>query len=487
MTVLLNGIQDLSLSNLERIADGHEKVRFGGPALANLHRAHTEFRQFVKDHPRQFIYGVTSDYGPNAKRQISAKERKRLRELGMPFIGLSFGDDYLPETKVRAMVFAILALFLRGGAAVSKKFAQDLAKALDGDVPRIPAGGLTSPGEILPLFYLMRLMPSPSENQLQASGGNTACCSVGMASIAAIEANRRLIVAQKAFALSYDAMQAPLEHIDPGLKPLWGDPYEARAIDNLSALLKGTQNENRRPFQAPVSYRILPRLLGQALRASQRLSTTSEESLQSMVSNPIFFPRGSGSKVEAISTGGYHNSLLPQALDGMAMSWVDLAEVARRHIIKLHKGPVSHLPDRLVRDGDTFRTGRTTSYIEFVAADFIDEMRRWAEPSLLSAGEPGASEQDDINAMGYIACRNEARVAVLFDRVMALLAGVSSHALDVCSRAVPTNLDEFAQEIRRDFPPVSKKRELGKSAEKLTNRLTAAIQHGDSVLTKYIA
>ncbi|SVE23103.1 uncharacterized protein METZ01_LOCUS475957, partial [marine metagenome] len=244
--------------------------------------------------------------------QISAKERKRLKELGMPFIGLSFGDDYLPETKVRAMVFAILALFLRGGAAVSKKFAQDLAKALDGDMPKIPAGGLTSPGEILPLFYLMRLMPSPSENQLQASGGNTACCSVGMASIAAIEANRRLIVAQKAFALSYDAMQAPLEHIDPGLKLLWGDPYEARAIDNLSALLKGTQNENRRPFQAPVSYRILPRLLGQALRASQRLSTTSEESLQSMVSNPIFFPRGSGSKVEAISTGGDHNSLLPQ-------------------------------------------------------------------------------------------------------------------------------------------------------------------------------
>ncbi|MBI00856.1 MAG: hypothetical protein CL783_00025 [Chloroflexi bacterium] len=487
MTILLNDLQDLTLSNLERIAHSREKVRFGSTALLRLQAAHTEFKQFVKDNPQQFIYGVTSGYGPNAKHKISAKERKRLKELGMPFIGLSFGDGYLPETKVRAMVFAILALFLRGGAAVSKNIAQDLAKSLDGDMPRIPAGGLTSPGEILPLFYLMRLLPDPSDNRLQASTGNTACCSAGMASVAAIEANRRLIVAQKAFALSYDAIQAPLEHIDPALKQLWGDPFEARAIDNLSTLLKGTEEANRRPFQAPVSYRILPRLLGQALRSGERLSVTAEENLQSMVSNPIFFPQGSGSKVEAISTGGYHNSLLPQALDGMAMSWVDLAEIARRHIIKLHKGPISRLPDRLVRDGDTFRTGRTTSYIEFVAADFVDEMKRWAEPSLLSPGEPGASEQDDINAMGYIACRNEARVAILFDRVMALLAAVSSHALAISDRTAPINLEDFTREIRRDFPPVTKKRELGKGAEKLTNRLSTAIEHGGSVLTKRIS
>ena len=138
MTILLNDFQDLTLTNLERIAHSREKVRFGSTALLSLQAAHTEFKQFVKDNPQQFIYGVTSGYGPNAKHKISAKERKRLKTLGMPFIGLSFGDDYLPETKVRAMVFAILALFLRGGAAVSKNIAQDLAKSLDGDMPRIP-------------------------------------------------------------------------------------------------------------------------------------------------------------------------------------------------------------------------------------------------------------------------------------------------------------------------------------------------------------
>mgnify|MGYP003310701913 FL=1 len=154
MTVLLNDLHDLTLTNLERVARSREKVRFGRVALNRLTKSHAEFRKPVQDHPKDFIYGVTSDYGPNAKRKIDSTERKRLRELGMPFLGLSFADDFLPETKVRAMVFSILALFLRGGAAVSSNMAQILAKSLDGDMPRIPAGGLTSPGEILPLFYL---------------------------------------------------------------------------------------------------------------------------------------------------------------------------------------------------------------------------------------------------------------------------------------------------------------------------------------------
>jgi hypothetical protein len=54
MTVLLNDLRDLTLSNLERVAQAREKVRFGSTALTSLHTAHTEFRQFVKEHPKQF-------------------------------------------------------------------------------------------------------------------------------------------------------------------------------------------------------------------------------------------------------------------------------------------------------------------------------------------------------------------------------------------------------------------------------------------------
>ena len=118
---------------------------------------------------------------------------------------------------------AVARVWLRGGSAVSPKTARALAKRLDGPMPKIPAGGLTSPGEILPLFYLLRAFPELVDEPLCASSGNTAFCSVGLAGIDAITTQRRLTLAQKVFALSFEAIQAPLEHIDPALKPLWND------------------------------------------------------------------------------------------------------------------------------------------------------------------------------------------------------------------------------------------------------------------------
>jgi histidine ammonia-lyase len=103
------------------------------------------------------------------------------------------------------------------------------------------------------------------------------------------------------------------------------------------------------------------------------------------------------------------------------------------------------------------------------------------------AAEAGASEQDDINANGYIACRNQRQVAYLFDRIMAVLGGVASHALDIQDRRAPLELANFVAEIRKYFPPVTKKRIIGNSAARLAHRMSDAIDNGNSVMTETIA
>ncbi|TIX68225.1 MAG: histidine ammonia-lyase, partial [Mesorhizobium sp.] len=60
--------------------------------------------------------------------------------------------------------------------------------------------------------------------------------------------------------------RAPLEHYDPALDALWGDEHEATALRGLREFLAGA-GTGRRNYQAPVSYRIVPRILGQAHRA----------------------------------------------------------------------------------------------------------------------------------------------------------------------------------------------------------------------------
>ncbi len=484
MTVVLNSAADFNLKTLERVAVHGEPTAFGAEALAAMATAHTAFKAYVETNPKVFIYGVTSDYGPHARNRLDPEARRHKRSLGVPFMGLSFGDGTLGEAQVRAMIVAILALFVRGGAAVRPQTAEALAKALDGPLPQIPDAGLTSPGEMMPLFYLYRAVPALVSGDLQASAGNTAACSVGTAGVAAIRTRRRLALAHKIFALSVEAMAAPLAHYDPALKALWGDPYEAAATDILGHWLSGVPTAGRRPYQAPVSYRILPRLLGQGGRVACALAVAVESALQGMVCNPMFVSEElGGGRARAISTGGYHNAPVAQALDSVAASWVDLASLAHRHIVKLHRGAVSRLPDRLVPEGERYWTGRSTTYLEFVPNDVIDEMRRWAEPALLSPAEPGASLQDDVSAPGFIACRNEARVAVLFDRVLAILAAVANHALDVTDRPAPPRLAPFAAAVHERFPPIADKRPLGEDAARLAQALTEAAEHGNDLLS----
>jgi histidine ammonia-lyase len=484
MIVVLNAAENFNLETLERVAIRGEPAAFGSEALAAIAAANQAFKAYLEANPETFVYGVTSDFGPHARDRLDPETRRQRRSLGVPFLGLSFGDGSLGEAQVRGMIFAILALFLRGGAAVTPETAEALARALSGPLPKIPDAGLTSPGEMMPMFYLYRAIPELVSGGQQASAGNTAASSVGMAGVAAIGAQRRMALAHKIFALSAEAMMAPLEHYDPALKSLWGDPYEAAALDIIGHWLDGVPTEGRRPFQAPVSYRVLPRLAGQSGRAISTLALTVERSLKAMVSNPMFISEGLGNgRARAISTGGYHNAPLAQALDGVSASWVDLASLAHRHMVKLHRGAVSRLPDRLLPDGELYWTGRSTTYMEFLPNDMIDEMRRWAEPALLSPADPGASLQDDVSAPGLIACRNEVRVALLFDRVMAVLAAIAVHALTVTGRPPPPRLEAFCAAIGADFPPITEKRLLGEDVGRLALALTEAVEQGNDLLT----
>ncbi|MDF0752996.1 hypothetical protein NLU14_22475, partial [Marinobacter sp. 71-i] len=79
----------------------------------------------------------------------------------------------------------------------------------------------------------------------------------------ALAARRRLRRVEQVFALSIEAFRAPLEHYDAALETLWGDEHEAAALRGLRTLLAGGTSE-RRNYQAPVSFRIVPRVLGQA-------------------------------------------------------------------------------------------------------------------------------------------------------------------------------------------------------------------------------
>jgi histidine ammonia-lyase len=486
MTVTIDDRRSVNVDALRRVAFEGAGVVLSESAKTRIAAAHEALKRYVERHHDSFIYGVTSGWGPEAHRRSTLEQARARSARGNPFGTLSFGGEPLPESLSRACVLADFAMIVDGNTGMHVGQAEAIGALLEQPLPQFPSRGITAAGEILPRMILFERLPARAEWGLSVGSGNGAAVAAAMAGFAAVLGARRLSLAERVLALSTEAFNAPLEAYDLALAPLWGDPHETRALEVLNGLLSGgTPRAGRRPYQAPVSYRILPRVLGAAGRSVARLREVADGALATAVANPTFLPpseRYPDGRV--LSTGGFHAGTTAPALDAVAAAWTDLAGLAHRHAIKLHKGEVSLLPDRLW-DPDAVEGQRySTTYLEYVANDFHEEMRRLAAPTLLSGGEVAASGQDDIAAPTPLAFTTERRIAELLDGVLAILAVVASQALFVTRRPAPPALEPLLEFVRDRCPPVQSKRRLGDDTGLVATGFSEAVADGAIWLTQ---
>jgi histidine ammonia-lyase len=484
VTVTIRSRDDVNLKTFERVAFGGEGVTIAPGARKAMQKMHDRYQKYVEANQDTFIYGVTAGGGPDAKKRFSLDQARQRQSRRMPWKGLSFGGPALPEYVSRGTVLTTLTMMVEGHTATHPERADAIAKLLDArKLPDLPSRGLTAAGELMPNFILFNAVPrSRNGGGFSAGSGNGSQTSSAMAAVCAVLSRRRLGLAEKVLALSIEAFNAPLEAYDPDLKAMWDDEHESRALDNLNALLRGA-GKPRRFYQAPVSYRIIPRVLGQAHRALAGLEEVAEISLRAVASNPTYIlPSKKHPLGKTISTGGYHNALSAPAIDWMAASWVDLASLMQRHIVKMHKGEVSLLPDRLLPEGTDYTSGYSTTYVEYVVNDFLEEMRRLAQPTFLGANEVAASEQDDVPIPTPLAFTMERQVAQCFDNTLAVLAAVASQALHATNRPAQPPLRRLLDEIRTLFPPIESSREIGNELQTLTNTISHSIESGSGRL-----
>lgn len=439
--------------------------------------ARTAFMALLDSDEEIVIYGVTTGLGHRASHRLSREERKQQAKRPHLAAKTSFGEP-LPERVVRGIVFARLANFVEGHAAITPAIAEAVADLLSRTrLPEVPALGNGCPGEILALSHLFFALETQVElaEKDSLSLVNGSPCATALVADSALAARRRLELALEVFALSAEAIKAPLGHFDQALDPIWEDPQEAAALSRLRALMAGTGTGERRPYQAPVSWRILPRVLGQAGRAVAQAEEVAEISLRAVSDNPVFIPPDPAAPDpehpfgRIMSTGGYHNAKAYPAMDALAATWADLALIADRHIDKLMHERVSLLPDGL-RLGDGY-----IGCLAFSSAGFVEQARQVASPSLLPAMESGGYGQNDVPTPVFLAWRKEAEAAEAFEAVLAILAAISSQAFAATDRAPPPALTGLLAEVRTLFPPVEGQRDLSLDAEALTQRFRARV------------
>lgn len=486
MTVVLATRRDIDLAAYRRVAWGSERVRIAEAAVDRIALCRRNFLALIENDPSVVIYGVTTAMGEQASIRLRREQRDQHARL-KPFpAATSFGED-LPDRVVRGMVLARLANFLDGHAATTPRIALAVAAMLDGGpMPSVTASGQGGSGEILALYPLFAPLSARFELEVRERGSliNGSPCAAALVADAAIAARRRLHLATQAFALSIEAFRTPLEHYDAALDHLWADPYEGTALASLRALLVGS-GDARRNYQAPVSYRIVPRVLGHAHRALAGAERAATISLASVSDNPVYIPPDlDHPHGRCLSTGGYHNAMAAPALDDLAATWADLSQLCLRHAVKLLDGRVSHLPDMLLvgrAPGDSDGRGNI-GYIPMTMAGYVEQAKAVAQTTFIPGSETGGCGQDDVGTPTFLAFSREAEAGRCLDACLAMLATIASQALFVTGRKAPHALRGFVDHLWSVVRPVVEDRVLGPELGRLAQLYTAEVFSGDDVV-----
>jgi histidine ammonia-lyase len=471
MTLTLTSRDDFTLENFRRVAWRGEAARFAEDALARMAAMRRAFLQLLDQDPEITIYGVTSGYGQFAGRRLAAAER--VTHARRPPYGahVAFGPP-LPERVVRGFVFARLTNYVEGHAAISPKLAAAVAAMLDGRyLPKVSMFGQSGAGEILglaPLFSGLAETHELGEKESLALINGSPCAAALLAD-AALAGRQRLRLAEEVFALSAEAIKLPYGHLAEELAELWGDPAEAAVLARLRALIAGGVPE-RRSYQAPVSYRILPRVVAQYLRAIEAAEATASTSLRAVTDNPVFLaPTPEHPKPRIYSTGGFHNAMAHPAMDNLAAAAADLCLLADRHTSKLLHGNHSLLPDQLQK-GDGYM-----GCLGMVEVGYAEQARRAAQRNFLPGSEGGGFGQNDVAPPTFFAWRAQEEAGRCLDACLAMLAAVGSQALFATDREPPPALVPLVEKIRAHLPPVTTSRILAGELESLARAFRAQV------------
>ena len=467
MAVSLRTRADITLDAFRAVSRRGEPISLEPVALERMDSCAASFDALVRERvaadPQALIYGVTTAPGDGAAVALDA-ERQARRSTRL-WSAVSYGEP-LPQRVVRGFVLARLANMLGGHAAARGQVAQAVAALLDEpQLPIVPLQGNGGAGEIIALGALFaglseRLELRPKERMALINGSP---CAAALVADIALSGRVRLAAAERMLALSSEVIGAPDEAYGADLEELWGDEHETAALRRLRELRAGAAGTPQ-AHQAPVSYRILPRVLGALRRAQAAAEQAAAISLRSVSDNPVYIPPDAGRPLGAVfSTGGYHNAQAPAAIDAQAAAWADICQLAERHVDQLFQHPTT----RPLLSADEW----TIKAFHHTQNWWAEESRALASPSLLSLGGFG---QNDVPSMSFLAWRKAEQIGRCLDAALAGLGVVASQALHVAERPAAPALRGTLEQVRRHVAPVTAEpRLLGREAQGLLDELTA--------------
>lgn len=399
------------------------------------------------------VYGVNTGFGFFANRSI---EKKLLRQLQMNLLkshAAGHGDPLtIPETRL-AMALRLNVL-IKGYTGVRYALCETLLAHLHAGVyPVIPEyGSVGASGDLAPLahlalpltghgevFYQGHRMPAAEalrsaglqpielaekEGLGLVNGTQIMLCVGGLSLSEAIDAVEK---ADQITALTYEALEASLDPLNPLIHSVRNQAGQIRSAETILSHLKGSSlfDSKRVPhrLQDPYSIRCAPQIHGPTRDALQYTLAVVERELNAATDNPLAFP----DEDIILSGGNFHGQALAIAFDLAAMAMAELGNVSERRLELLLNPQMSHLPAFL-----TPNEGIQSGYmaVQYLSASLVNENKVLASPACTDS-IPGNVGIEDHVSMGMTSARKLKRIVKNTSTILAIEMLAAAQAIDL--------------------------------------------------------
>jgi len=265
-----------------------------------------------------------------------------------------------------------------------------------------------------------------------------------------------------AAALTLEGLLGLTNALDPRIHKLRPHPGQMECAGVILDLVDGSTYVNTSGrVQDAYSLRCIPQVHGASLDTINFVKKVLIIEMNSVTDNPIIFPE----EGDIISGGNFHGQPLALALDYLAISMSELANISERRIERLVNPQLSGLPAFLAK-----QSGLNSGYMiaQYTAASLVSENKILASPASVDS-IPSSANQEDHVSMGAISARKVGEVLANLRCVLAieLMCAVQAIDLQQPQQTLGKGTQKAYDLIRKIIPTLETDRVLYQDIDKM--------------------
>jgi histidine ammonia-lyase len=478
MPIIIKG-KGLTIDDIVAVARDGEKVELHPDADERVKKC----RAFIEERiqAREIMYGVNTGIGEFSEVVLTDEQVKQFQRYLIYNHAAGIGDP-APIDHVRAAMLLRANVLAMGYSGCRPDIVFTFIEMLNrGVTPVVCAkGSVGACGDLAPMsqialllmgegeaFYEGKRMPGGSAMEkadipvpgLKARDGlaaiNGSNLTNGIGCLALYDAERWLIQAEIAAAMTLEALKANLKPYDPRLHALRGFPGAVTSASNIRKVIEGsdlTTGKEKVKVQDAYSMRSTPQVIGAARDHMRWTRSQLEIEANGVGDNPLFLPED-----RVVLTGAnFQGTPISLPLDTLGAAVTMVCVLSERRLNRLTNPALSAgLPAFLTKGAGMF-SGMMLS--QYTADMQIVEQRILSTPAFTQS-IPAAADQEDFVSMGMNSALKTRQILDIANGVLGIEFMAAAQALDLRSftpgrgtRAAKTEIRKHVDRLDEDRP-----------------------------------